>query len=126
TDAGKTWLAAPILLTAADSREGNLVIDTYNGNLYTAFVPASATNRIDVLRSTDGGTTWNTTVGAYTGPAGTSPNNAFVNLAVDRGGNVHMAFSQCTTGAQRTNCHIFLTSSSNSGVTWQPAVQVDN
>src|SRR4051812_21532797 len=71
TDAGKTF-SAPILLTSANSTEGNLVVDKYNGNLYTAFIPTSAATNINLLKSTDAGATW-TTKTIYTGPAGTDP-----------------------------------------------------
>ena len=105
-DAGKTW-SAPQLLTTADSTQGNLVIDQYNGNLYTTFIPTAAKNRIDLLKSVDGGTTWTTST-AYTGPAGSNPGHKFTIMAVDRGGNVHIAFSR--SDADGTNNHVFLTS----------------
>src|SRR4051812_23631710 len=72
TDAGKTF-SAPILLTSANSTEGNLVADPYTGYLYTSFIPSAALNRIDLLKSTDGGATWSTITGIYTGPASADP-----------------------------------------------------
>src|SRR5882724_3318392 len=47
TDAGKTFApttAGPI--TGIVSREGNLVVDQYNGNLYTSYIPNTAANQI--------------------------------------------------------------------------------
>lgn len=126
TDAGKTF-SPPVLLTSADSVEGNLVVDPFNGTLYTTFIPTSAPNRIDLLKSKDGGATWTTST-VYTGAAGTSPGQKFTILAVDRGGNVHLVFSRSNlsnTGA-RTNVHVFLTSSADQGATWTTPVQVDS
>lgn len=120
-DAGKTF-SAPTLLTSANSTEGNLVVDPYNGNLYTTFIPSSALNRIDLLKSVDGGATWTTKTGIYTGAAGSDPAHKFTILAVDRGGNLHLVFS--STGANGT--HVYLTSSTDQGNTWLPAVQVDS
>ena len=122
TDAGKTF-SPPILLTSANSTEGNLVVDPYNGNLYTTFIPAGALNRIDLLKSTDGGATWTTKTGIYTGPAGSDPAHKFTILAVDRGGNLHLVFSSTSSS---TGTHVYLTSSTDQGATWLPAVQVDS
>lgn len=122
-DAGKTF-SPPVLLTSADSTEGNLVVDPYNGNLYTTFIPSSAPNRIDLLKSTDGGVTWTTKTGIYTGPADSNPGHKFTILAVDRGGNVHLVFS--SSNADGTNCHVYLTSSADQGENWLAPVQVDS
>src|SRR5947207_9073640 len=59
TDAGKTFVpTAANPLTTIVSREGNLVVDPYNGNLYTTFTTSGATNQVSLLRSLDGGNTW--------------------------------------------------------------------
>ncbi|HJT80444.1 MAG TPA: hypothetical protein VJ719_04525, partial [Chthoniobacterales bacterium] len=63
---------------------------------------------------------------AYTGPAGTTNRGVFPILAVDRGGNLHLAFAQIDS---LRHAHIFLTSTANPGAanpTWLPAVQVDS
>jgi cell division septation protein DedD len=132
TDAGKTF-SAPILLTSADSTEGNLVVDPYTGYLYTTFIPSSAPNRIDLLKSVDGGATWTTKTGVFTGAAGENPGHKFTILAVDRGGNLHLVF-----GLKKADgsYHVYLTSSPNdtdsntpevgAGDTWLGAVQVDD
>jgi hypothetical protein len=131
TDGGKTFpsLVEITATTPLDTVnvEGNLVVDPYNGNLYTAFIPNSAANVINVASSTDGGATWKITT-AYTGPAGTTARGVFPILAVDRGGNLHLAFSQ-SNAADHTNSHVWLTSSPNPAAanpTWRPAVQVDS
>ncbi len=71
------------------------MVDLYNGNLYTTTVPSSAKNRIDMLKSVDGGATWTTST-VYTGPAGSNPAHKFTIMAVDRGGNLHLAFRPST------------------------------
>jgi hypothetical protein len=87
TDAGKTF-SAPQMLTAIGglSRENNVAVDQYNGNIYTTFTPNGSPNQLNLLKSVDGGTTWTTsTIKIF--PAGTSVENSFPIIAVDRGGN---------------------------------------
>ncbi|HYR22723.1 MAG TPA: dockerin type I domain-containing protein [Chthoniobacterales bacterium] len=126
TDAGRTF-SVPMMLTGVGSlsRENNIVVDQYNGNIYTTYEPAGNVGQILLLRSKDGGATW-TTFTAYTGPVGTSVENAFPILAVDRGGNLHLVFTRSNGTTGRTNAHVFLTSSTDQGATWLPAVQVDS
>src|ERR1700726_2187205 len=96
TDGGKTY-GAPVQVNGTSvppalnsvNVEGNLVVDPYNGNFYTCFIPASSANVIALASSTDGGTTWNVTT-AYTGPAGTTARGVFPIMALDRGGNLHL------------------------------------
>jgi hypothetical protein len=130
TDGGKTF-SAPVAVTAVGQTnlvnlEGNLVVDQYNGNIYTAYIPNGSENVIDVARSTDAGATWSV-ITAYTGPAGTTTRGVFPILAVDRGGNLHLAFTK-SDATGHTNCHIFLTSSANptaASPAWTTAVQID-
>ncbi len=129
TDAGKTF-SPPALLTSANSTEGNLVVDPYTGFLYTTFIPSTALNRIDLLKSVDGGTTWQTITGVYTGAIGSDPAHKFTMLAVDRGGNLHLAFS---SRSPSTGTHVYLTSSpfhatlgAGESGTWKAPVQVDS
>jgi hypothetical protein len=120
TDAGKTF-GAPVLVRSGNSTEGNLVVDPYNGNLYTTTIPANALNQIHLLKSTDGGATWAEST-AYTGAAGANPAHKFTILAVDRGGNVHLVFSE----SNASGFHVYLTSSIDQGASWLAAVQVDS
>jgi hypothetical protein len=128
TDAGKTFSAPTEItgITALNSVdvEGNLVVDPYNGNLYTAYIPNPGSNIINLARSTDGGATWSV-VTAYTGPAGTDNRGVFPILAVDRGGNLHLAF---TSISSTRTAHVLLTSTANPAAatpTWTTAVQID-
>jgi hypothetical protein len=131
TDGGKTFpslieITATVPLDQVNV-ESNLVADPYTGNLYTAYIPNAAKNVIKFASSTDGGTTWKITT-AFTGPIGTTNRGVFPNLALDRGGNLHMVFTN-SNATDHTNCHVFLTSTANPSAaapTWLPAVQVDN
>ena len=132
TDAGKTF-GVPVEITAVTALdtvnvEGNLVVDPYTGNFYTTYIPRNQNNVIRLASSTDGGTTWTVTT-AYTGPAGTTNRGVFPILAVDRGGNLHLAFTKSDDNATHTNSHVFLASTANptgASPTWTTAVQVDN
>src|SRR5205085_6654139 len=129
TDAGKTWSAPTSLIPVATlSRENNLVVDQYNGNIYTTYTPFGSPNQLHLLKSTDAGATWSDTT-AYSSPGGTCLENAFPIMAVDRGGNLHVVFTQstgCGSVPARTNAHVFLISSPNAGATWTTRVHVDN
>jgi dockerin type I repeat protein len=136
TDAGKTFpslveITAPSPLDTVNVAS-NLVVDQYNGNLYTAYIPNGALNVIKLASSTDGGTTWNITT-AYTGPAGTTNRGVFPILAVDKGGNLHVVFTNSrppdVTTPYRTNSHVYLMSTANPGAAnpaWLAPVQIDN
>src|SRR3984893_11141363 len=132
TDAGKTF-GPPVEITAATALdtvnvEGNIVVDPYNGNLYTCYIPLNQNNVIRLASSTDGGATWVVTT-AYTGPAGTTTRGVFPIMAVDRGGNLHLVFTQSSDDANHNNCHVLLTSTTNPSAatpTWRPALQGDN
>jgi hypothetical protein len=131
TDGGKTFpnLTEITTTTPLDqvNVESNLVVDPYTGNLYTAYIPNAALNTIKLASSTNGGTTWNITT-AYTGPAGSTARGVFPNLAIDRGGNLHLVFTK-SDAVGHTNSHIFLTSTANPSAatpTWSSAVQVDS
>jgi hypothetical protein len=121
TDAGKTF-GAPVLVRTGDSTEGNLVVDPYNGNLYTTTIPSTNLNQIHLLKSVDGGATWTEST-AYSGAAATDPAHKFTILAIDRGGNLHLVFSSTDTLG---HCHVYLTSSTNQGASWLLPVQVDS
>ncbi len=120
-DAGKTF-SAPVIVRTGNSTEGNLVIDPYSGTLYTTTIPGTALTQIHLLKSINGGATWVESTIVDTG-AGTNPGHKFTMLAVDRGGNLHLAYSASNAVG---NCHVYLMSSSNGGGSWLAPVQVDN
>lgn len=136
TDGGKTFpqqvatFPATSLITAR--REGNLVVDPYNGNLYTSFRPQELNGHtraeLWLLKSTDGGMNWAMSQ-IYQGPTGSDIGNVFPVMAVDRGGNVHVAFSQCdydSVSGNSSNCSVYLTSSADQGNSWLAPVKVNN
>ena len=136
TDGGKTFpqqvatFPATSLVTAR--REGNLVVDPYTGNVYTTFRPQELNGHTRAelwfLKSTDGGSNWSLSQ-IYQGPAGSDIGNVFPVMAVDRGGNVHVAFSQCdynSTTGNSSNCSVYLMSSSDQGANWLTPVKVNN
>jgi hypothetical protein len=127
TNAGKTF-SPPVNITGGTGtirRSNNMAVDQYNGNIYATYTPVNLPNQLNLLKSIDGGTTW-TVSSIYTGPAGTSVENAFPIIAVDRGGNLHVVFTKSDGVTSRTNVHVFLMSSTNQGATWLPPVQVDS
>jgi hypothetical protein len=136
TDGGKTF-SAPAPMYPVDSPvvaawQGNLAVDQYNGNIYTTFRPYEANGHtraeLWLLKSTDGGSTWSLNK-IYQGASGKDAANVWPIMAVDRGGNVHLAFSECdrnyATGVN-SNCVVKLMSSSDGGNTWLDPVQVNN
>ena len=126
TDAGKTWAAPTMLIPLQTlSRENNVAVDQYNGNFYTTYTPSGSPNQLNLIKSTDGGATF-TTITAYTGPGGTSIENAFPIIAVDRGGNIHVVFTRSTGTTNRTNAHVFLISSPDAGASWTSPLQIDS
>jgi hypothetical protein len=131
TDGGKTFgpPTQPYDVTSAlfADEQGNMVVDQYNGNVYLTFIPNGANNQIYLARSTDGGATWSLTL-AYDGPANTTNIGVFPILAVDRGGNLHLAFTN-SNATSHANCHVILTSTANPAAaspTWTTAVQIDS
>jgi hypothetical protein len=136
TDAGKTFPQVVATFPATNDvlarREGNLVVDPYNGNIYTSFRPQELNGHTRAelwfLKSTDGGLNWSLSK-AYQGPAGTDIGNVFPVMAVDRGGNIHLAFSQCDYNSvtqNSSNCGVYLTSSTDQGNTWLSPVKVNS
>lgn len=96
--------------------QGNIAVDLLSGNVYTVFI-GSTGNNVYLARSKDGGLSFNI-LPVYSGPIGVSYANVFPILAIDRGGNVHVVFSD---GAS-----IYLTSSQDQGTTWNLPVRVSN
>ncbi len=119
-DGGITWPQITEVTTPElgiqPNFQGNIAVDQRNGYVYTVFV-GHVTNELYIARSTDGGAHF-TITRVYAGPIGTSVANIFPILSVDRGGNVHIVYSNGT--------NVFLTSSQNQGATWTVPVRVNN
>jgi hypothetical protein len=96
--------------------QGNIAVDPRNGNVYTVFIGHPG-NYVYVARSTDGGLTFALKL-VKSGSQTESYGNVFPVMAVDRGGNLHVVYSN--------GRNIFLASSSNQGDTWTVPVRVNN
>lgn len=96
--------------------QGNIAVDQNNGNVYTVFIGFPG-NSVYVARSTDGGKSF-TILLVHQGPSGESYQNVFPIIAVDRGSNLHVVYSNGT--------NIYLTSSSDQGTSWTSPVRVNN
>ena len=126
TDAGKTWSAPSMLIPLTSlRRENNVAVDQFNGNIYTTYTPSGKPYELHLLKSTDAGATWTNTI-IYSAPATACLENAFPIIAVDRGGNVHVVFTQSTGCTARTNAHVYLVSSPDAGSTWTSPLQIDS
>jgi hypothetical protein len=71
--------------------QGSVVVDPYNGYVYTVFFDQTST-QVYLGRSTDGGVTFDLKL-VYQGPADTSLAHVFPAVAVDSGSNLHVVFS---------------------------------
>ena len=106
-------------------RENNLAVDQFNGNIYTTYTPSGKPYELRLLKSTDGGATWTNAI-IYSGSTSSCLENAFPIIAVDRGGNIHVVFTQSTGCTARTNAHVYLISSADAGSTWTSPLQIDS
>lgn len=119
-DGGITWPQITPITTpetgvqAGD--QGNIEVDPNNGNVYTVFF-GSGGNNLYLARSTDGGKTFALKL-VYQATRGTSLVNVFPSLAIDRGGNLYIAFSDSHSA--------FLTASTDQGTTWSVPVRASN
>ena len=126
TDAGKTFLPS-VPITTIVSREANMAIDQYNGNIYSGYTSSGNPAQMNLLRSSDGGATWVASP-VYDAGAGRTLENAFTILATDRGGNLHLVFAQSDGVTGRSNCHVYLMSTANPAAanpSWTAPIRVD-
>ncbi len=96
--------------------QGNIAVDPSNGYVYTVFVGHPG-NSIWVARSTDGGASF-ILKAVHQGQPGQGYDNVFPIIAIDRGGNPHVVYSD--------GQNVYLTSSSDQGATWTQEVRVNN
>ena len=119
-DGGITWPQITQVTTpqlgVQPGDQGNIEVDSSNGYVYTVFFGSSG-DSLYVARSTDGGATFILKL-VYQAAQGTSLVNVFPSLAIDRGGNLYIAFSDSHSA--------FLTVSTDHGATWTVPVRVSN
>lgn len=96
--------------------EGNIIVDSANGNVYLVFFGAQS-NQLYMAKSTDGGQSWMLKL-VFQAPATTSLAHVFPAIAVDQGSGLHIVFNDGRNS--------FLTSSSNQGATWTTPIRLNN
>ena len=135
TDAGQTFPQVANAYDTSDvglaasqggSRTGNLVFDPSNPSyLYTVFAyenvedganPNAFLHNVGIAVSSDGGATWHDYPVHVNPDISAKYDNQFVNVAVDKGGNVYVAYSD--------NHGVFYQYSNNHGQTFSAPVQV--
>jgi len=118
-DGGITWpQITPVTtpeLGIQPGDQGNLELDP-SGNIYTVFF-GSTGNTLYLARSSNGGRTFLVKL-VYTAAPGTSLVNVFPSLAIDRAGNLYIAFSDSHS--------VLLTVSGDQAATWTIPVRVSN
>ena len=120
TDGGITF-GAPTEVTLPEvgtqpGDEGNIVVDSSNGNVYLAFI-GSQSNQVYMAKSSDGGQTWVLKL-VYQAPSSTSVAHVFPAIAVDHGSGLHVVFNDGRNS--------YLTSSGDQGATWTTPVRLNN
>ena len=93
--------------------QGNIEVDP-SGNVYTVFFSTDGKS-LYISRSSDGGKTWILKL-VYT--ATSSLVNVFPSLAIDKAGNLYIAYSD--------SHNVFLTHSTDQAATWSAPVRVSN
>ena len=96
--------------------QGNIAVDPRNGYIYTVFIGHPG-NAVYVARSTNGGSSF-ILKPVHQSAEGASYANVFPIIAVDRGGNLHVVYSNGT--------NVFLASSADFGATWTEPLRVNN
>ena len=119
-DGGITWPQITEVTTPAvgvkPGDQGNIEVDPLNGNVYTVFFGTDG-HTLYIARSTDGGLNFIVKL-VYTATPSTSLVNVFPSVAIDRGSNLYIVFSD--------SHNVFLTTSKDQGGTWTVPVRVSN
>jgi hypothetical protein len=119
-DGGITWpqvkqVTTP-LVGVQPGDQGNIEVDPLNGNVYTVFFSSDG-HSLYIARSTDGGLNFTVKL-VYAATPSTSLVNVFPSLAIDRGNNLYIVFSD--------SHNVFLTCSNDQGANWTVPVRVSN
>jgi len=119
-DGGLTWPQVTQVTTPElgiqPGDQGNIEVDPENGNVYIVFFGSDG-HTLYMARSTDGGLNF-TIKQVYAATPSTSLVNVFPSLAVDRGSNLYIVFSD--------SHNVFLTASKDHGANWSVPVRVSN
>jgi hypothetical protein len=95
--------------------QGNILVDPNNGNVYTVFF-GTHQNQLYLAKSVNAGQTWMLKL-VYQAPDNVSLVHVFPSLALDKAGNLYIAFSD--------GANSFLTSSTTGGEAWTTPVRVN-
>jgi hypothetical protein len=119
-DGGITWPQIVPVTTPSlgiqPGDQGNIEVDPNNGNVYTVFFGADG-HTLYIARSTDGGKSFIVKL-VFSAPSGTSLVNVFPSLAIDKGSNLYIVYSD--------SHNVFLTVSKDQAATWSVPVRVSN
>jgi uncharacterized protein YkwD len=132
TDGGLTY-SPPALVDCNDGIAGNIQVNQTTGHvfaLHTAYSTTTGANAdaIVVNRSTDAGTTWGRST-VFQCSNDCTVGQDFAVLAIDKSGNLYVVWSQAPIapgGSITGPSHIFYSYSTNDGLAWSPARQVDH
>ncbi|HZQ67051.1 MAG TPA: sialidase family protein [Terriglobales bacterium] len=130
SDNGLTWSALNRLLNVQFAVLDSEAIDNnagspFAGNIYgssTEFLGPTKT-QIEVFRSSDGGTTWTSTVAATLPNTFGFDSEGFSSLQVGKDGTVYMAYMASPNGSSSPNEMMFV-KSADGGQTWSSPVQI--
>jgi hypothetical protein len=138
TNQGLTY-NPPVVADCNDGIAGNMQVNQSNGHVFaihTAYAnPANTTtsDAVVVNRSTDQGATWTRSVvfkpTNSSCPTDCTVGQDFAVLAIDKSGGLYAVWSQApveSSGTVTGPSHIYVSYSSNEGVTWTPEQRVDN
>jgi len=119
-DGGITWPQITQVTTpevgVQPGDQGNIEVDPLTGNVYTVFFGSDG-HTLYIARSTNGGLSF-TIKQVYAATPSTSLVNVFPSLAIDRGSNLYIVFSD--------SHNVFLTISKDQAATWSVPVRVSN
>ena len=113
TDGGRTWLPQDVLVQrGAPLAEYPDITTDAEGNIYIVFIaePDSAAHNYCCTRSSDGGSTWST-------PVNVQGSYGLARIAADSEGNLFVTW---------TEGHVYLSVSTDKGLTWSRRIRVDD
>jgi hypothetical protein len=119
------WVAGPVV--ADKSGTGSRPA---SHNVYIPFVRRVSTAgagldvsnwQLYIAKSTDGGTSWTRHLVHNFGRPDVRPDNIFVQLAVDRGGNLYYTWSQSIANGEQD---VYYTFSTSGGTSWVPPINL--
>ncbi|MEM6795772.1 MAG: choice-of-anchor J domain-containing protein, partial [Acidobacteriota bacterium] len=143
-DEGSTW-STPVRMSATTGGvQGAWPAVAPNGDVYSSWVLfGTDTVTIEVVRSTDGGVTWNQVTNPVTDAAAPIDPTATANcfrtalngnirylpspqIAIGPNGDVHIVYSYDPDGTGPDTIDVFYRRSTDSGATWLPEIRVND